>query len=165
MGIEKAFHANNSVGDPSEDMMEYWDVNSPNTESSKKSTHAGGERKTTLLERSVSPNSKRQPSTDTRQQLHHEYPNAMIMHVCILPKMYDESWQTDMLKPQVRESIIRRAKPKSPESQENPLEAGTIGNNQHPAGEKGHPRLPEGSSVTTGEKSSTCKRMRRNNLC
>jgi hypothetical protein len=32
-------------------MMEYWDVNSPNTESSKKSTHAGGERKTTLLER------------------------------------------------------------------------------------------------------------------
>ena len=40
-----------------------------------------------LLERSVSTNSRRQPSTDTRQQLHHEYPNAMIMHVCI---MHDE---------------------------------------------------------------------------
>ena len=32
-------------------MLDYGDVDPPNTESSKKNTHVGGERKTTLLER------------------------------------------------------------------------------------------------------------------
>ena len=59
-------------------------------------------------------------------------------------------------------TTLPEGKPKSSESKENPLGAGISGNT-HPAGEEGHRRLPEGSSVTTGEQSSTYRRMRHNN--
>jgi hypothetical protein len=74
-----------------------------------------------------------------------------------------------MLNTQVRESTIRhhsfRGKTKVTREPRKSTGDWDIREQHHPAGEEGHQRFPEGSSVITGEKSSTYWRTRHNNSC